>query len=68
MLTVTLVHGQLLLHLQVLGLLIETLEQTVVHMVTLEDVAHHHLSGLVEEDTLDLLKVDNVGEITVTAV
>ena len=66
MLTVTLVHGQLLLHLQVLGLLIETLEQTVVHMVMLEDVAHHHLSGLVEEDTLEQLKVDNVVEITVT--
>ena len=68
MLTVTLVHGQLLLHLQVLGLLIETLEQTVVHMVTTEDVVQHSLSGLVAVDTLDLLKVDNVGEITVTAV
>jgi len=68
MLTVTQVHGQLLLHLQVLGLLIETLEQTVVLMVMLEDVVQHSLSGLVAVDTLDLLKVDNVGEITVTAV
>ena len=68
MLTVTLVHGQLLLHLQVLGLLIETLELIVVLMVMLEDVAHHHLYGLVAVDTLDLLKVVNVGEIMVTAV
>ena len=68
MLTVTLVHGQLLLLLLVLGLLIETLEPIVVHMVMLEDVAHHHLFGLVEEDTLDLLKVVNVGETGVTQV
>ena len=64
----TLVHGQLLLLLLVLGLLIETSELTVVLMVMLEDVAHHHLYGLVAVDTLDLLKVDNVGETGVTVV
>ena len=68
MLTVTQVHGQLLLLLQVLGLLIETLEQTVVLMVMLEDVVQHSPSGLVVEDTLDQLKVDNVGETGVMVV
>ena len=52
MLTVTQVHGQFLLHLQVLGQLTETLELTVVLMVIIEDVAHHHLYGLVAVDTL----------------
>ena len=59
--TVTLVHGQFLLLLLVLGKLKETSVHTVVHMVTLEVVAQVLHCSLEEVVTLDLPKVVSVG-------